>query len=70
MESGALSTSILDERDFVSYKVETAPEINEAYYVVYGYDKNTNIVFLTTRVSDALYERIMDNKIYIVAWKM
>jgi hypothetical protein len=70
MKSGALSKSILDEYDFVPYKVPTSFEINEAYFVVYGYDKNTNIVFLTTRVSDALYERIMDNKIYIVNAKI
>lgn len=70
MKSGELSKSILDERDFVSYTVETAPEINEAYYVVYGYDNNTEIVFLTVRNSCILhkdivhYDSIKNQRIY------
>lgn len=61
MKSSALSKSIFDERDFVSYKIATAFEINEAYFIVYGYNNNANIVFLTTRVSSILHNAIMDN---------
>jgi hypothetical protein len=62
MKSSALSKSIIDEHDFVSYKTATAFEINEAYFIVCGYNNNANIIFLTNRVSSILHNAITDSR--------